>query len=53
MFVADTGEHGGDMPVLPVERLTALRIVPGQGRNRRRSKVDTDFLSLADPSPAP
>lgn len=24
VFVADAGEHGGDMPVLPVERLTAL-----------------------------
>ena len=30
--VADAGEHGGDMPVLAVERLAALGIIPGQRR---------------------
>lgn len=29
--VADAGEHGGDMTVLPVKRLAALRVVPSQG----------------------
>ena len=32
VLVADAGHDGGDMAVLPIERLAALRIVPGQRR---------------------
>ena len=35
--VADAGQHGGDMPVLAVERLATLRIIPGQ---RRETALD-------------
>jgi hypothetical protein len=31
MGVADAGENGRDMPVVAIERLAALRELPGQG----------------------
>ena len=48
MFVTEAGEHGSDMPVLPVERSSALRIVPSQ---RRQAALDgrRRLVSLADP----
>jgi hypothetical protein len=46
VLVADAGHDGGDVAILPVERLAALGIVPGQ-RESRRSIVDTEFGLLS------
>lgn len=46
VFVADAGEHGGDMAVLPVERLAALRVVPGQGRQPAVDRRHRLFVPL-------
>ena len=40
MFALDPGQDGGDVPVLPVKREAALRIVPGEARQAALDRRD-------------